>query len=79
MPFNTRRLPESWQTTSDEFEYVPIKLPSDVTRVGATMRLQIQAEFGGWELSRVRRYPDGTRGVLLRRRKSTRPIPAPGL
>jgi len=34
------------------------------------MRLAISAEFGGWELSRVRLYPDGSRRVLLRRKKS---------
>jgi hypothetical protein len=26
------------------------------------------AEYGGWELARLRRYPDGTRRVWLRRR-----------
>ena len=29
--------------------------------VTASMRLAISAEFGGWELSRVRLYPDGSR------------------
>lgn len=46
-----------------------IKLPPDVTRVTASMRLSLEAEFGGWELSRVRLYSDGTRKVLLRRKK----------
>ncbi|EOM78419.1 hypothetical protein DW322_14700 [Rhodococcus rhodnii] len=77
MGFNARRLPASWDTASEDFEYVPVKLPPDVTRVGAALRLQLQAEFGGWELSRVRRYPDGTRGVLLKRRKSARHVPEP--
>ena len=27
----------------------------------AAVRLAIQAEFGGWELSRVRLYPGGVR------------------
>ncbi|TSE01735.1 dihydroorotate dehydrogenase [Skermania sp. ID1734] len=54
---------------SDEFDYVPLRLPPDVTRVSASMRLAIQAEFGGWELSRVRLYNDGSRRVLLKRRK----------
>lgn len=44
------------------------------------MRLAIQAEFGGWELSRVRAYTDGSRRVLLRRRKNAvLPVPEPGL
>lgn len=34
------------------------------------MRLAISAEFGGWELSRVRLYPDGSRRVLLKRKKT---------
>ncbi|GAB2659823.1 hypothetical protein GCM10027088_42720 [Nocardia goodfellowii] len=46
----------------------------------ASMRLAIQAEFGGWELSRVRAYTDGSRRVLLRRRKSALlPQPEPGM
>jgi hypothetical protein len=43
------------------------------------MRLSIQAEYGGWELSRVRAYTDGSRRVLLRRRKTTAPVPEPGM
>jgi hypothetical protein len=35
----------------------------------AAVRLAIQAEFGGWELSRVRLYPGGVRKVWLRRRR----------
>ena len=72
-------LPRGWETTNDEYEYVPLRLPPDVTRVSASMRLAIQAEFGGWELSRVRLYTDGSRRVLLKRRKTTRPIPEPSI
>ncbi|SUP20369.1 Uncharacterised protein [Tsukamurella pulmonis] len=36
----------------------------------AAMRLAIEAEFGGWELSRVRLYTDGSRRVLLRRKRT---------
>jgi Family of unknown function (DUF5703) len=36
---------------------------------GAVRRLLAEhAEYGGWELARLRRYPDGTRKVWLRRR-----------
>jgi len=36
---------------------------------GAVRRLLAEhAEYGGWELARLRRYPDGTRRVWLRRR-----------
>jgi hypothetical protein len=73
-------LPAGWETTSDDYEYVPLRLPPDVTGVTASMRLAIQAEFGGWELSRVRAYTDGSRRVLLRRRKTALlPQPEPGM
>lgn len=55
--------------SADDYEYIPLRLPPDVTRVSASMRMSIQAEFGGWELSRVRLYSDGSRKVLLRRRR----------
>ena len=36
---------------------------------GAVRRLLTEhAEYGGWELARLRRYPDGTRKVWLRRK-----------
>ena len=72
-------MPREWETESDEFEYVPIRLPRDVTRVSASMRLALHAEFGGWELSRVRVYTDGSRRILLRRRKTTHHVPDPGI
>lgn len=70
------KLPAGWETTGDDYEYIPLRLPPDVTRVTASMRLAIQAEFGGWELSRVRAYTDGSRRVLLRRRKTALTSPA---
>ncbi|MGB3771765.1 MAG: DUF5703 family protein [Rhodococcus sp. (in: high G+C Gram-positive bacteria)] len=76
---NNRAMPAGWDTESDEWEYVPIKLPPDVTRVTASMRLAISAEFGGWELSRVRLYTDGSRRILLKRRKTPHHVPDPGL
>lgn len=73
--------PPGWETTSEEseYEYVPLRLPPEVSRVTASVRLAIQAEFGGWELSRVRAYTDGSRRVLLRRRKTSQPVPNPGM
>jgi hypothetical protein len=62
-------------TTDGEWEYRPVQLPGDVSRVTAAVRLAIQAEFGGWELSRVRLYPGGVRKIVLRRRRSTRMLP----
>jgi hypothetical protein len=58
-----------------DWEYRPVQLPGDVSRVTAAVRLAIQAEFGGWELSRVRLYPGGVRKVVLRRKRSSRMLP----
>jgi hypothetical protein len=64
-------LPAGWDTdTSDEYERVLLRLPPDVTRLSASTRLSIEAEYRGWELTRVRLYTDGSRRVLLRRKKS---------
>lgn len=65
------RLPAGWDADlSDEYEWVPLRLPPEVTRISASTRLSIEAEYRGWELTRVRLYTDGSRRVLLRRRKS---------
>lgn len=73
-------LPPSWEAgRDDDYEYFPLRLPPDVTRISASMRLAIQAEYGGWELSRVRLYGDGSRRVLLKRRKSAHLAANPGI
>ncbi|MCV7174546.1 DUF5703 family protein [Mycolicibacterium sphagni] len=65
------RMPASWEVElSDEYEWIPLRLPPDVTRISASTRLSIEAEYRGWELTRVRLYTDGSRRVLLRRKKS---------
>ena len=60
-----------------DYEYAPLRLPSNVDRLAATAQLAIQAEFSGWELARVQLFPDGTRKVVLRRR--VQQTPQPGL
>ena len=77
-------MPAAWERElSDDYEWVPLRLPPEVTRSSASTRLSIAAEYRGWELSRVRLYTDGSRRVLLRRRKSrddnTQPTDQPGL
>jgi hypothetical protein len=80
-------MPAAWEVDlSDDYEWIPLRLPPDVTRVSASTRLSIEAEYRGWELTRVRLYTDGSRRVLLRRRKSrierpadAGPIDQPGL
>lgn len=65
------RMPDSWASAlTDDYDWVPLRLPPDVTRISASTRLSIEAEYRGWELTRVRLYTDGSRRVLLRRRKS---------
>ncbi len=68
--------------TSDEWEYAPLRIPADVSRVSAAVRLSLHAEYGGWELARVQRFIDGTRRVVLRRRRGpadSDALPLPGL
>ena len=65
------KMPVGWEAElSDEYEWAPLRLPPDVTRISASTRLSIEAEYRGWELTRVRLYTDGSRRVLLRRKKS---------
>jgi hypothetical protein len=60
-----------------DWEYQPLRLPREVSRRTAATQLAVQAEFAGWELSRVRMYRDGTRTVWLRRQRT--PIALPNL
>ena len=65
------RMPPGWDADlSDEYDWIPLRLPPDLTRISASTRLSIEAEYRGWELTRVRAYTDGSRRVLLRRKKS---------
>jgi hypothetical protein len=61
-----------------DYEYAPLRMPSNVDRLTATAQLTIQAEYAGWELARVQLYRDGTRQIMLRRRVITGQ-PQPGL
>jgi hypothetical protein len=58
-----------------DYEYAPLRLPSNVDRLTAAVQLTIQAEYSGWELARVRLFRDGTRQVMLRRRVANQPRP----
>lgn len=60
---------------SDEFEYQPLRIDSRVSRAAAASMLAIRAEYAGWELARVLRFPDGTRRVWLRRKRSPALLP----
>ncbi|WNG85558.1 DUF5703 family protein [Mycobacterium sp. ITM-2016-00317] len=75
------RMPAAWdKVVSDdpgEYEWIPLRLPPELTRVNASTRLSIEAEYRGWELTRVRLYTDGSRRVLLRRKKRADTVPGP--
>ena len=75
------RMPAAWDKVvaedPGEYEWIPLRLPPEVTRVSASVRLSIEAEYRGWELTRVRLYTDGSRRVLLRRKKRKDGPPGP--
>ncbi|WP_344974127.1 DUF5703 family protein [Salinactinospora qingdaonensis] len=56
-----------------EYEYQDLRFPRGSTRGATRQALTEHAEYGHWELARVRLYPDGTRRVTLRR-KIIRPV-----
>lgn len=50
-----------------EYSYLVLYLPRGTSRDAARQILTDHAEYGHWELSRVRLYPDGSRKATLRR------------
>jgi hypothetical protein len=66
--------------TDPDWEYAPLRIPAEASRMSVAAQLSLHAEFGGWELARVLRYMDGTRRVTLRRkRRPESPLPLPRL
>jgi hypothetical protein len=61
---------------TDDYEYRPLRIDSSTSRSAAAVMLSVRAEFTGWELARVLRFPDGSRRVTLRRKRSAGPVPA---
>jgi hypothetical protein len=54
--------------TPMEFEFQRFWLPHTQSRSAVLRLLTDAAEYGGWELDRLRLLPDGRRRVVLRRR-----------
>jgi site-specific recombinase len=50
-----------------EYSYRVVYLSRTTSRDTARRVLTEHAEHGGWELTRLRRYPDGSRKATLRR------------
>jgi hypothetical protein len=51
-----------------EWEYQHLFLPRGTSRSAARRLLTDHAEYGHWELARLRLFPDGSRRVVLRRK-----------
>ncbi|MDI5967606.1 DUF5703 family protein [Streptomyces sp. SL13] len=51
-----------------EYEFQDVYVPRGVSRNATRRMLTEHAEYGHWELERLRLYPDGSRKVRLRRR-----------
>jgi hypothetical protein len=51
-----------------EYDYLVLYMPRDISRDAARRILTEHAEYGSWELARLRLYADGSRKATLRRR-----------
>ncbi|GAA1823375.1 DUF5703 family protein [Microlunatus capsulatus] len=51
-----------------EYEIEKVRLGRHLSRGAVRQLLTDQAEYGGWELTRLRRYRDGTRDIWIRRK-----------
>ena len=51
-----------------EYAYLVLYIPRGTSRDAARRILTDHAEYGEWELARLRLYADGSRKVTLRRR-----------
>jgi len=60
--------PASPASAPPDFEWRVLTIPRGVSRPDARRLIAEEAEYGRWELARVRLYRGGTRRVWLRRR-----------
>jgi hypothetical protein len=51
-----------------EYDYLVLYIPRGTTRDAARRILTEHAEYGKWELARLRLFADGSRKATLRRR-----------
>lgn len=51
-----------------QYSYLELYMPRGTSRDAARRILTDHAEYGNWELSRLRLYADGSRKITLRRR-----------
>jgi len=65
------------EAVAGEYEFAPLRIPPGTSRSAAATMLSLQADTGGWELARLQLHPDGTRKVILRRRRRLSYLPGP--
>ena len=51
-----------------EYQVHRVRLDRHLSRRAVRQLLTDRAEYGGWEVARLRRYRDGTRDVWIRRK-----------
>ena len=51
-----------------EYDYLVLYLPRGTSRDAARRILTDHAEYGDWDLARLRKFADGSRKATLRRR-----------
>lgn len=68
MSFSAGPAPATASRRLAEYEFRHLHLPRGTSRGTARRLLTDQAEYGRWELAKVRMFPDGTRKIVLRRK-----------
>lgn len=66
-------------STSSEWEYAPLRIPTGTSRSAAAQMMALQSDVGGWELSGLQVWADGTRRVVMRRRSRLNYLPLPAV
>jgi hypothetical protein len=67
-PDSSHRVPPVIMSVMVEYTYLILRLPRGTSRDAARRLMTEHAEYGGWELDRLRLYPDGSRRIQLRRK-----------
>lgn len=62
-----------------EWEYAPLRIPTGTSRSAAAQMMALQSDVGGWELSGLQVWADGTRRVVMRRRARLSYLPLPAV
>ncbi|MBO3087019.1 DUF5703 family protein [Cellulomonas dongxiuzhuiae] len=63
-----RRRHSEWDAHGGQWEYRVLRIPATTSGSDARRMLTDEAEYGRWELARLRLYAGGERRVWLRRK-----------